>query len=351
MKNKFYNYMNKKIYKILTVTAFLFLITGLIIQGCSKVEDNLVTVPENSIGTHPPGWGNPDSADFHGKFLNNNHLNIEQCKPCHGGDFDGGTSKVTCYNSTCHSIVTVHNSRWYNVADTQNFHGRFIMRSNWNMEFCKVCHGNDFLGGLSQKSCIRCHEDGPQACYVCHGDPATKHIWPPKSLFWHYLETEQGVGAHDAHLNPDSNARFSRIVECTECHKPITGFYDSNHIGSNPGVAEVVFGPLSKTTTSGFVPNPQWNSTTQKCSNVYCHGYFRGGNPTAAPTFTDPNSVVCGSCHGNPATGNPIPATPPHPPGYTLTQCYLCHPTVIDASGAFVNKSLHVNGVVNFSGK
>lgn len=337
--------MNKIIYKVFTVSAFLMLLTALLMQGCSKVEENLAIAPVETIGTHPSGWGNPDSASFHGNYLAGTHLNISACKQCHGGDFTGGTSKVSCY--TCHSIATVHNSGWYNSSDPVNFHGRYIMNNSWSSEFCKTCHGTDYLGGLSQKSCFTCHEDGPQGCYVCHGDPSTHNTWPPKSLFWHYLNTEQGVGAHDVHMNPDSNLRVSAVVQCTECHREITNFNDTNHIGNNPGVAEVVFGPLSKTKTTGFTPNPQWNQTTQKCSNVYCHGYFRNGNTTATATFTDPGSVVCGSCHGNPTTGNPIPGGV-HPVGYTINQCYLCHLPVINSNGEFVNKSLHINGVVNY---
>jgi predicted CxxxxCH...CXXCH cytochrome family protein len=340
--------MNKKIYKIFTVTAFLMLMTGLFIQGCSKVEDNLVTAPVQNIGTHPSGWGNPDSAAFHGNYLANNHLNISTCKQCHGSDFAGGIANVSCYR--CHSISQVHNSAWYNSSDTVNFHGRFIMSNGWNMDFCKNCHGADFTGGLSQKTCYRCHEDGPMACYVCHGDPGSHYPWPPKSLFWHFSNTEQGVGAHDVHMNPDSNLRVSAQVQCTECHRQVSSFSDTNHIGINPGIAEVVFGPLAKTSRFGVTPNPQWNRTNQQCSNVYCHGYFKDGNLTATPTFTNPGSVVCGSCHGNPSTGNPLPGGD-HPPGYTLNQCYLCHSTVINSSGVFVNKSLHINGVINYTGK
>jgi predicted CxxxxCH...CXXCH cytochrome family protein len=337
--------MNKTIYKVFTVSAFLLLITALFMQGCSKVEENLVSAPVENIGTHPAGWGSPDSASFHGNYLATTHLNISACRQCHGNDFSGGISKVSCYR--CHNIAEVHSTGWFNPSDTANFHGNYILKNSWNLENCKSCHGDNYQGGISQKTCYTCHEDGPQGCYVCHGDPSTHNTWPPKSLFGHTLNTEQGVGAHDVHMNPDSNLRISRLVECTECHRQVTNFYDTNHIGVTPGTAEVIFGTLAKTVTSGSIPNPVWNSSTQTCSNVYCHGYFKNGNKTAVATFTNPGSVVCGSCHGNPNTGDPTPG------GHSTypTNCSLCHGVVIDANRNIINKSKHINGIVDFNVK
>ncbi|MBK8553550.1 MAG: hypothetical protein IPL53_21805, partial [Ignavibacteria bacterium] len=61
---------------------------------------------------------------------------------------------------------------------------------------------------------------------------------------------------------------------------PLTGGFNSpNHLGDNPdGVAEVTFGTLANASIGGGItPDPMWN--------------------------TDPNSVKCGSCHGDPVTG------------------------------------------------
>jgi|WetSurMetagenome_2_1015567.scaffolds.fasta_scaffold07100_5 predicted CxxxxCH...CXXCH cytochrome family protein len=280
--------MNKIIYKIFSVSTFLLLIVVVLTQGCSKQSDNLVTVQTESI-FHGDGWLTPSSA---------------------------------------------------------NFHGVSIRANNWKLEACKSCHGNDYKGANTQKSCFECHQKGPENCHVCHGNAG--HIYPPKSLLGHTLPTEQGVGAHDIHLNSDSSVRYSAQVSCFECHTQISGFSDTNHIGSSPGVANVVFGTLAKTITAGFTPNPVWNKTTQTCSNVYCHGYFKGGNSNAQPVFTDPNSVVCGSCHGDPNTGNPKPMSTHQ---YYPNNCGYCHRTVIDTNYVFVNKQRHINGVVDFGRK
>jgi predicted CxxxxCH...CXXCH cytochrome family protein len=276
--------MNKTFYKIFSVSILLLLITVVLFQGCSKKTDNLVMTPSTSI-FHGDGWLTPTSA---------------------------------------------------------NFHGTSIRASGWNLNGCKSCHGNDYKGGNTQSSCFSCHQNGPEGCNVCHGN--SQHSYPPKSLNGHLLPNEQGVGAHDIHLTSDSTQRFSARVECSECHLPVNSFSDTNHIGTNPGSAGIVFGTLAKTITTGFTPNPVWTPTTQTCSNTYCHGYFKGGNPTAQPIFNNPNSVVCGSCHGNPTTGDPKPLTGHQ---YFPDQCWYCHEEVIDSNRIIINKYRHVNGVVD----
>ncbi|MFA5404486.1 MAG: CxxxxCH/CxxCH domain-containing protein [Ignavibacteria bacterium] len=279
--------MNKIIYKIFTVFSLL-LITAIIIQGCSKQSDNLVMMTPSSTVAHGDGWLNPTSSNFHGNAI-----------------------KTTYY---------------------------------WKLDVCKTCHGSDYKGGNAQTGCFNCHKYGPERCNVCHGN--SQHIYPPKSLLGHTLPTEQGVGAHYVHLNSDSSVRYSAKVSCGECHIPIGSFSDTNHIGWNPGVANVVFGNLARTITEGFTPNPVWNKTAQTCSNVYCHGYFKGGNPNTQPIFTDPNSVACGSCHGTPITGNSKPISTHQ---YYPDNCGYCHGSVIDTNYVFVNKQRHINGVIDFN--
>jgi predicted CxxxxCH...CXXCH cytochrome family protein len=162
------------------------------------------------------------------------------------------------------------------------------------------------------------------------------------------LNTQQGVGAHEKHLTSDSTQRNSAAVECVECHTLVMSFADSNHISKdNQTFAKIVFGNLSKTVTDGVTPNPQWNRTTQSCSDVYCHGSFKNGNLNAAPVFNNPGSVYCGTCHGEPSTGNPLPGGT-HPTFYpNLNQCYLCHGGVINQNGTFKDKTRHINGIVD----
>ena len=59
------------------------------------------------------------------------------------------------------------------IADPKSpdFHGTLLQSIGWNFGVCAECHGADFAGGTSGKSCLKCHSDGPTACTVCHAQP------------------------------------------------------------------------------------------------------------------------------------------------------------------------------------
>jgi predicted CxxxxCH...CXXCH cytochrome family protein len=210
-----------------------------------------------------------------------------------------------------------------------------------------------YIGCSEVRDDIVVNSSDLSGCSLCHGN--AEHPYPPRSLSGQVEPTYLGVGSHESHLNPDSTERFSRKVDCSECHDPVTHFNDPSHIGPNPdNRAEIIFGSLARNSLPGdSIPHPIYDGNG-KCSNVYCHGNFRQGNRNAQPVFNNPGSVVCGSCHGDPAMGNPTPGAPnnfqsPHFSFYTIQFCANCHGSVIDSSGSFVNKSRHVNGQVDLN--
>ncbi|MBS1516755.1 MAG: CxxxxCH/CxxCH domain-containing protein [Bacteroidetes bacterium] len=286
--------------KIFYLSFFTVLFFAVIYNGCSETENNLVNAPD--IATHPDGWADQSSVNFHGKYINDN--------------------------------------------------------KQWNLKVCQSCHGKDYSGGNTGSSCLTCHTSsgGPQNCRLCHGG-TSGHAYPPKALNGETSVSYIGVGVHTYHLD---STKYSAKVACGECHTPFSGgFSDPNHIGNNPdGMGDINFGSLAKTPTTfkggGINPDPVWDRNTATCSGSYCHGNFRDGNTEAAPVWTDRNSVKCGTCHGDPVTGNPNPLPNgnffhPHYPNYTIDICYQCHGSVIDASGNIINKDKHVNGEVNFN--
>lgn len=237
-------------------------------------------------------------------------------------------------------VPGVHGAGWTNPS-SPNFHGSYIADHKWNLSGCKTCHANDYQGGNTGLSCYKCHHNGPESCTTCHGGDG--HANPPKGLHGETSDTSIHVGAHFTHLN--DTARFSAFVECNECHIVPSSFDDSTHIGPNPdGVAEINFGPLARTVLfPGVTPNPQFNYITGTCSSVYCHGTFLGGNLNNSPTWTNPNSAACGTCHGLPPQHN-------HDPGWTITQCGECHSaTMTEGLSTITHPEKHVNGVLNFA--
>lgn len=271
-------------------------VTAGIYIGCEETTDNLITTPTSAA--HPSGWRDSSSTNFHGKFIQDNKL--------------------------------------------------------WNLKKCQGCHGADYKGGSTGMNCNTCHIEpgGPENCMLCHGSKSG-NINPPKALNGNTSIEYLGVGMHEFHLD---TTKYSKNVECSECHKLFNNvFSDSNHIGNMPdGIADINFGSLAKTSIGGGIfPVPVWNRSSGSCSEVYCHGNFKNGNRDAIAVWTDSASVKCGTCHGDPNTGNPNPKpngtfVPPHSSTFTINNCYLCHGSVISNLGKITNKNLHVNGIINY---
>ena len=73
------------------------------------------------------------------------------CRDCHGTDYRGGWSSVSCY--TCHDGPGGHPVGYR----SSNQHGR---DAEFSTHVCSVCHGSDFRGDWTGVSCYQCH-DGP----------------------------------------------------------------------------------------------------------------------------------------------------------------------------------------------
>jgi predicted CxxxxCH...CXXCH cytochrome family protein len=214
-----------------------------------------------------------------------------------------------------------------------------------------------------------CHADGsgnpksPEACNTCHGNflaagDDTASWAPPKSLLNVTSPSIRSVGAHQQHLASVLMVSGKK-VDCKECHVVPATVTASGHFGTSP--AEVVLsGPLAslKTNNGAVVPSPSYDPTSGKCNNSYCHGYFKNGNYSNAPVWNvaDGSQKKCGSCHGNPVTGNPLPggSHPAAPQDFplALNYCGDCHSTsgfgpIATYDGTtwtIQDKAHHVNG-------
>jgi len=101
---------------------------------------------------HPSGWAFPPSP-FHGDYVRAN--DALECRSCHGVDWRGGWSEVSCY--TCHNGPSGHPENWA-LPSAPLFHGSVVVADG--PEPCQDCHGADYLGGWTGVSCYDCH-DGP----------------------------------------------------------------------------------------------------------------------------------------------------------------------------------------------
>jgi predicted CxxxxCH...CXXCH cytochrome family protein len=197
------------------------------------------------------------------------------------------------------------------IADpaSPDFHGNLIVQRGWQLSQCSECHGADFAGGKSGRSCLKCHEGGPTACTTCHALPPA-------------------TGAHKAHASVlTTTSAGAGSYACSECHVVPTAWDQPGHIFDQQGnvlpKATVTFGALAH--TGGALP--QWDGAS--CSATYCHG-------DATPSWSGGSAdAACGSCHGIP------------PANHANTKCGQCHGRVADDGAHIVDRSLHADGRVS----
>jgi len=365
---------------------------------------------------HKPGWSDAASAQFHGNFLRLNMGTLTGCAKCHGTDFAGGTSGKSCY--TCHGSYP-HKTGWTGTVPASS-HGGYLAQKNWKLSECAGCHGSDFAGGTSRVSCLACHAsyphvknfqdagghqfylyqhgyplaqcktchgatyDGgtvvnvscmaagchvdaggqkksPESCNSCHGQfraVASDRISaaPPKGVLGDSVFTSAHVGAHREHL---VSGTLGKDVRCVECHAVPAQLTIPGHIDTQLP-AEVAFNDtLARLVTAAgaYQPSPSYIPATQQCSNTYCHGNWRATKASApasyqyayadsvmvgakyAPTWTaGGGGAACASCHALPPTGH-IP--------FPLTSCTNCHQGVVNGAGEIIDKTKHINGKIN----
>jgi len=322
---------------LISVLVFIFLF------GCSQKREPL------SISTHPEGWTKRAYDSFHGKAIDSNSLTLESCQSCHGEDYRGGTSEVSCFSSGCHDADYPHPDGFAN-PNSPNFHEEYFAEINWNLMACQPCHGASYDGeGVSDKSCLSCHKSagGPEACNTCHG--SQNNAAPPEDLEGHTQTTAPGVGAHQEHVAGTTWSTYKQ-GECSKCHIAPAAYSDPGHIDATPR-AEVPFGGLA--TMNGQL-NATYDKSNFKCDNVYCHGGFefkksdsqyqwayadsiiRGNNPALYWNFVGTGQAVCGSCHGIPPEGH-----------IAASECGGCHGDVVDNNFNITNKFLHINGQID----
>ena len=324
----------KKIIIIFTV-IFIFIL------ACSEKKDII------EANTHPQNWTNSSSEQFHGEAVVES--GNESCKSCHGTDFMGGTSSISCYSTGCHAHYP-HPGGFMEVS-SDNFHGLYLKNNtNWNMDGCKGCHGSAYYGGSSGYSCRECHTgtNGPEECNTCHGSSVNNA--PPRDRHKNVLRSAVGVGLHQEHV---AEVTVAVNFACNVCHPNLTGFDDPNHI-DDTSYAQIEFSSL--VTQNGRL-NPVWDRNSETCNSMYCHGsfIFRRSESQHQEAYRDsiitgrpygqswtPTTVVgrdCGYCHDLPPTGHVND-------NYTVTDCgnAACHSSVVDNNGEIKSLDKHING-------
>ena len=257
------------------------------------------------------GTFNPatDTA-HHAYYLKNHAWNVGQCVSCHGSDFKGGSSGKSCYR--CHTSYPHIASVWNDTLNAQ-FHGQRVKAQNWNAAECQACHGTDFAGGFSGQSCFACHVSYPHAA-----------AWK---------DTLSVAGFHGVYLKNKSFA----LTECQPCHGST---YQGGTSGSACYTCHASYPHLTswRVVSSGvshgqYLKTKTWNSV--ECQS--CHGAdYRGGT----------SSQACFTCHST--YPHPSNVGSAHPgilqtAGYPLARCQTCHGTTY-TGGTIANVTCERSG-------
>ncbi|RJP63829.1 MAG: CxxxxCH/CxxCH domain-containing protein [Ignavibacteriales bacterium] len=253
--------------------------------------------------------------------------------------------------------ASVHPEGFSKVGNS-DFHGKFIQQHAWNLKMCKQCHGTNYNGGTSSVSCLSCHNNpgGPEGCGTCHEIG--------KDLNGNTSTAERGVGAHTVHLLGNSKGKIVSCAECHNVPADIyqQGHMDTeanSEVMFNSYFANIKTNePVTSDYDSQlqlFSPNPTYNSVNLSCSNTYCHGYFKNGNLTNAPVWNNSSSNACGTCHGDPTKATlaekSLPKTTANGGTHVnVLTCSNCHGGVVNSNLQFVDASKHIDGKLNVFG-
>jgi hypothetical protein len=165
-----------------SVAALAVAAVVLVVAGCADRR----AAQDTGVQAHPAQWNAPASVDFHGTRVLASGPTT--CVGCHGTNYEGTTTVPSCFG--CHDGPGGHPGGWAQRG-AANFHGKTVETTGPTP--CKACHGSDYRGGWSARSCFECHSGGPS-------------------------------GHPDGWLNPRSSSFHGLLVltsgvdQCTRCH-------------------------------------------------------------------------------------------------------------------------------------
>ncbi len=266
------------------------------------------------IDVHQTGILDGTSANFHGKFIADNNIDLSTCSSCHGSDFKGGLLATNC--TTCHTTIDVHTSM------TLESHGQYFADQNLDINSCSSCHGVDFEGGDSAPACATCHSTinvhkegitdpaSPnfhgkymadnsadlEACASCHGIDFTGGVAAPGCTTCH-----ETIGVHQDGITDSESPNFhgkyfagndASLTECSSCH------------GTDFSGGMVASGCVTCHSSINVHQDGYDDETSDKF-----HGKFLGANNLELE--------ACSTCHGTGFEG-----------GESAPGCITCHPSI-----------------------
>jgi predicted CxxxxCH...CXXCH cytochrome family protein len=254
--------------KKITIAVLLLALGLLLLGGCGSTKNDNSIFDEDQ---HPANWlpaGHMAAAK----------ADISVCSECHGEDYSGGVSGVSC--TLCHlgGVTSVHPVSWGTGSQIIINHGGYAQANGTTACSNAYCHGSNLAGVTdSGPDCVSCHSGGlaslTSGCISCHGTPPDGSVAPNRA------------GAHnsvDGHFAP----QVTLSDACNTCHNG-AGSGTEKHFN---GTDDVQFLNIysAKSGTAVF------NAADGTCSNVSCHG---GITTPAWETGKIDVRTQCTTCH------------------------------------------------------
>ncbi len=355
---------------------------------------------------HGPGLMNPGDPTFHGAVASGLlNWNLSACTQCHGADFAGGTSGVTC--RTCHdgglsSCTGCHGQPPSTGAHQAHASGALSAKFD-----CAECHvkpavytdaghlksgpATVHFGDLASshmatptydaptKTCsgVYCHGGGytdsaatlrspawggadQAVCGTCHGLPPSGHQnTGDQCVNCHSGVVDAQRHIHDANKHVNGTTDFGIGEGCASCHgqPPETGSHVAHVDGVHLLAAPVACADCHTVPATVDAPGHLTAEAQVTITGVRATGSGQtqpAWNPqtqtctnvachgTEQPQWGGGQEfIACGACHGIP------PAPAPHVPSMKLSDCVQCHAATVTPEGAIKVGGAHINGVID----
>lgn len=306
---------------------------------------------------HPPGWRDPALHGAAAKSQPGSESGFTACRVCHGTDFSGGGSGVSCFigsraTGPCHvrdgiAVPAPHAPLPWKAYPAPTHTDTVGDDAGSNAGVCALCHRR---GANLRNPLITTYNDGAPGCFnstLCHGVTGHPAGWAEPNNHGSTAKSNlaycRGCHASPPDGGPGSNPRFAvqlgRLIDpasgrtgCEVCHAPFA---------AHPRVLQIpaAFGAittLNPLNTPWYLHCKASPSGFSACSE--CHGANLDGAGAAAGatgcTFCHLSSLPtteknCTSCHSAPPSGGAYPDTarahPAHAALNTNDICEECH--------------------------
>lgn len=166
----------------------------------------------------------------------------------------------------------VHGGGIQNPASA-DFHGEVLRRSGWNFPLCQTCHGVDFAGGSSGVTCLTCHVDKPTSCTTCHGDSLTSGAHRLHVVGGPLLAKK--LVCAECHITPSSWDSPGHILDLdgTAITSPVRAIFGA--LAQSPMATRTAPAAFDGATCTNVychdTQSPSWTSTAPSTC-VSCHG-------------------------------------------------------------------------------